>query len=88
MGWKIEYLSASRRQLKRLDPQVRDRILRFMKDRIAEGESPYAVGKALTGKWDGHWRYRVGDYRIICQILNNSLVVQVVKTGHRSDVYN
>ena len=87
MPWSIKYLKATERQLKRLDPQIRDRILRYMREHVLEVNDPYASGKALTGKWDGHWRYRVGEYRIICQILNNILVVQVVKVGHRGDVY-
>jgi mRNA interferase RelE/StbE len=87
LAWKIEYLSASRRQLKKLDPEVRARILEYMREWIDEGDSPYDSGHALTGKWKGHWRYRVDDYRLICKIQNERLVVLVVKAGHRGDVY-
>jgi mRNA interferase RelE/StbE len=87
LAWTIEYLSATRKQLKKLDPQVSDRIVRFMRERIVTPGGPYAIGSALTGEWTGHWRYRVGDYRVICKIWDTKLVVMVVKVGHRRDVY-
>lgn len=48
---------------------------------------PRAPGKALTGRFSGLWRYRVGDYRIICKIEDDRLVVLVVEVGHRRDIY-
>jgi mRNA interferase RelE/StbE len=87
LAWTVEYLSATRKQLKRLDPKMRDRIVRFMRERIIEPGDPYAVGSALTGEWAGHWRYRVADHRVICKLWDEKLVVMVVKVGHRSDVY-
>ncbi len=86
--WRIEYLSPSRRQLKRLDSQISVRILCFMRERVLEGEGPYAIGKPLTGKWIGHRAYRVGDYRVLCQVQDAVLLVTVVKVGHRKDVYD
>ena len=58
-----------------------------MRDRVLSSPSPYDLGKQLTGRWAGHWRYRVGDYRVICKMRNAELVVSVVKAGHRSGVY-
>jgi len=87
LNWTIEYTPASQKQLRRLDPQVKTRIVRFMRERVLCLASPYDLGKQLTGKWSGHWRYRVGDYRVVCQIRNAELVVSVVKASHRSDVY-
>ncbi len=49
---------------------------------------PYDRGKALTGNWTGHWRYRSGDYRVICRLHNRVMVIEVVKAGHRSSVYD
>jgi mRNA interferase RelE/StbE len=88
LAWTIEYLNAAKKQLRGFDPQVRERVVRFMRERISTLADPYSVGHALTGRWDGHWRYRVGDYRIICQIKAEKLTVMVVKAGHRSDVYD
>ena len=88
MAWQIEYLNAAKKQLKRLDPQVREWIVHFMGERVARANSPYELGHGLTGKWRAHWRYRVGDYRVICKMEHDKLIVSVVKVGHRSDVYN
>lgn len=87
MNWTVEYLSTSRRQLIQLAPEVRSRILRHMREWIIEGDGPYSVGKALTGKWVGHWVYRVDEYRVITKIQDQRSVVLVVKAGHRGDVY-
>jgi mRNA interferase RelE/StbE len=87
LPWTIEYQNATKKQLKRLDPSVRTRIFDFLDERVARDSGPYSVGRALTGPWRGHWRYRVGDYRVICRLRNTQMLVLVVKVGHRSDVY-
>ena len=87
MAWTVECLSSARRQLKKLDPPVRDRILRFMRERVAGPGDPYALGDALVESWAGYRRYGVGDYRVSCRIEDEKLVVLVVRVGHRRDVY-
>ena len=86
MAWTVRITQAVEKQLERLDPPVRDRILRFMRERIA-APGPYALGEAMVGNWAGYRRYRIGDYRVICRIEDEQLVVLVVKVGHRRDVY-
>ena len=88
MNWKVEYTPASQRQLRKLDPQVKARIVRFMRERVLTAYSPYDLGKQLAGDWSGHWRYRVGDFRVICVLRDAELIVSVVRAGHRSDVYS
>ena len=64
------------------------RILDFLKNRLATYESPRQIGEALKGKRLGeYWRYRVGDYRIICDLQDRKLVVLVIEIAHRRDVY-
>jgi mRNA interferase RelE/StbE len=74
--------------LERLDRAVQRRITRFLKERIATSENPRRLGKSLSGKFAGLWRYRVGDYRIICLIKDADLLVEVVAVGHRTDIYH
>ncbi|MDV0824807.1 type II toxin-antitoxin system RelE family toxin [Klebsiella quasipneumoniae] len=50
-------------------------------------EDPRDAGKALTGNLRTYWRYRVGDYRVICEIRDAELVIVAVEIGHRSEVY-
>jgi mRNA interferase RelE/StbE len=58
-----------------------------LKEKIATQENPRLFGKGLQGDKQGLWRYRVGDYRVICQILDDELVILVIKTAHRKNVY-
>ena len=87
MAWTIEYTNTARRNLKRLDKQTAQRIIDYMFTRIATADNPRQQGKPLTGSRSGSWRYRVGDYRIVCKILDNRICVLVLDIGHRSDVY-
>ena len=73
--------------MSRLDRQIARRIRNFMRDRVATRDNPREIGKALHGPWSGYWGYRVGGYRVICDIQDSALVVQVVEVGGRGDVY-
>jgi mRNA interferase RelE/StbE len=87
LAWKIEYNDTATKQLGRLDRQIAKRIVDYMDKRIAPFADPRSMGKALTGPLGNLWRYRVGDYRVICAIENEALRVLVVRLGHRGDVY-
>jgi len=88
MAWRIELSAHAERNLDELDSQPRKRILKFAFERLARLDDPRSIGQALLGQRFGElWRYRVGDYRLICQIRNEELVIIVVKIGHRSEVY-
>lgn len=87
MAWTINYTDSALRQLKKLDKQTARRIVDYMDERIATADDPRVSGKALTGPMGGFWRYRVGDYRIICDVRDGELVVLVLEVGNRKDVY-
>jgi mRNA interferase RelE/StbE len=87
VAWTIEYAASVQKPVAKLDPQTRKRIRTFLEDKVAHLENPRSQGKALTGPLGGLWRYCVGDYRIVCDILDQRLVVLVVKIDHRSNVY-
>jgi mRNA interferase RelE/StbE len=87
LAWKIEYDEAALRDLKKLDRQVQREILDFMDKRVGQAEDPRSFGKPLRHSKFGLWRYRLRDYRIICQLQQRKLVVLVVAIGHRSKVY-
>ena len=89
MQWTIEFSETAKKQLKKLDPQTRQRILRYLEDRVQRLDNPRDLGKSLTGSALGDfWRYRVGDYRVIVEIRDNELVVIVVKIGPRDKIYH
>ena len=85
--WRVSFSPAAERTLARLDRTAQADILRYFKTRIATGENPRRFGKALTGGLAGLWRYRVRDYRIICQIEDREVTVLVLDIGHRREIY-
>jgi mRNA interferase RelE/StbE len=87
LAWAIEYDEGAIKDLKPLDRPVQREILDYMDKRIAGAENPRNFGKPLRHSKFGLWRYRVRDYRIICQLQDEKLVVLVVAIGHRSIVY-
>ncbi len=87
MAWTLRISETARRQLKKLDRSTAQNLLRYMNRLLQQTEDPRQRGKALTANLSGLWRYRVGDYRVICQIEDDQLVVLVVGLSHRSDVY-
>lgn len=88
MVWTIEYAKSAQKNAKRLDPVIRKRIRQFLDERLATHENPRELGTALKGHaLGGYWRYKVGDYRIICDIQDKRLVVLVVEIDHRREIY-
>ncbi|MDX8526868.1 type II toxin-antitoxin system RelE/ParE family toxin [Mesorhizobium sp. MSK_1335] len=87
MAWTLEYARSARKLVEKLDPHTRNRIRDFIENRLAGLDHPRELGKPLKGPLATFWRYRVGDYRIICDAQDTRLVILVVTIGHRGDVY-
>ena len=87
MAWTIDYSKSARNQLKKLDKPIARRILDFLDNRVAQHDDPRTLGKALTGSLGTLWRYRIGDYRIICEIQHSTVRILVVHVGHSREVY-
>jgi mRNA interferase RelE/StbE len=87
LAWTIEYAETARRQLKKLDKPMARRILDFMDHRVAKQDDARMLGKALSGPLGTFWRYRVGDFRAICDIQDGAKRMLVLQIGHRSEVY-
>lgn len=88
MVWNVEITQTAFKQLKKLDRKWQSLILDYLEDEIAPLVDPRQRGKALVGDKKGLWRYRVGDYRIICEIQEERLLIAAVTIGHRKDVYD
>lgn len=88
MAWKIELSAEANKQLEKLDRQHNLRILKFLHERLATLDNPRSIGKPLQGPLFGElWRYRVGDYRLICKLEDTRLLVLVLRLGDRKEVY-
>ena len=87
MAWAIEYAETAKKQLRKLDRAAARRIVDFMDERVARSDDPRGIGKALKGPLGDLWRYRVGDFRVICDIQDKVLTVLVLQIGNRREVY-
>ena len=87
MAWTIDYSATARTQLRKLDRQTARRVVDFMDERVSTRDDPRSIGQALTGPLAGLWRYRVGNYGVVCEIQDDVLRVLVVRVGSRGRVY-
>lgn len=87
MAWTIKPTRRFERELSKLDKSVQRKIIAYLEARVAISDNPRTLGKALGYDLAGFWRYRVGDYRILCHIEDDQLVIVAVSVGHRSAVY-
>ena len=87
MAWKIEFSDSAIQQLRKLDRALSRRILGYLSERVAVLDDPRTVGKRLSGPLGGLWRYRVGDYRVLCDIQDGLLLILVLRVGNRKNVY-
>ncbi len=88
MAWRVEFDPDAVKDLKKLDQQIQVRILDFLRERLARLHNPRELGEALAGsKLGNYWKYRVGDWRIICDLQDQRIVVRVLRVGIRREVY-
>lgn len=87
MAWTLRFTETALKQLGKLDEQIADQITRVLQGRVAKSVNPRAFGKALTGELKGYWRYRIGDYRVICELKDRELIILALAIGHRRDIY-
>ncbi len=88
MAFEIEFDPEAVQDLKKLDRPVQQRLVGFLRQRVAALDNPRDIGEALTGtKLGSYWKYRVGDWRIICDIQDRRVVVRVLRIGNRREVY-
>jgi mRNA interferase RelE/StbE len=88
LAWAVDYTDTAKKQLRKLDKAAARRILDFMDERVARLQDPRQAGQALTGPLLGtYWRYRVGEYRVICDIQDGALCILVIELGDRKDIY-
>ena len=71
----------------KLDPVIQMRVRCYLGKRLATSENPRIFAEPLTGEWKGLWRFRIGDYRLVCEIFDHELLILGVHVGHRSNVY-
>lgn len=85
MTWCIEWDDRARKELRSLDNGIQKKILSYLRERVTE--NPRDFGKQLSGDKAGLWRYRIGDFRVVCRFQDDKFIVLVVAVGHRKEIY-
>ena len=88
MAWQIEFDPDALKDLRKLDKPIQIRLVGFLRTRVSSLTNPGDIGQALSGQRLGsYWKYRVGDWRIICDIQDQKILVRVLRIGNRREVY-
>lgn len=88
MTYSVETTERFDKEFKKLDKYTQRMIKAWIDKHLMDCHDPRAFGKGLTANRSGQWRYRIGDYRLICQIQDDQLVILALSVGHRSIIYN
>ena len=87
MSYRVENTSRFNRELRKLDRRTQAVIKEWIAKNLEGCANPREYGKALKGNFKGMWRYRIGDYRLICRIEDGRLVILAISVGHRRGIY-
>lgn len=87
MKYKLFLSDDAKKQIKKMDKYIALLLLKEMQKKLNDIENPRQYGKALTGDKKGLWRYRVGNYRVICNIKDDQLIILALEIGHRKEIY-
>ena len=88
MKYKVIFSERAKKEIKKLDKQISALIVGWIIKNLDGCENPRRFGKALTGDKSGQWRYRIGNYRLICEIKDKEITILVLEVGHRKNVYD
>ncbi len=88
MKYKVVFTEKAKKQLKKLDKHISALIIGWIEKNIENSTNPRLYGKGLVGNKAGQWRYRIGDYRIICEIQDDKIIVLILEIGHRKEIYD
>ena len=87
MAWRVEFSPAADKAFGKLDRQQQRRIQKFIDTRLQTGGNPRGLGEGYTGPLKGFWKYRIGDYRLVCDIQQQTKTILVIAIGDRKEVY-
>ncbi len=87
MKYEVELSERFKKEFRKLDKYTQKIIRAWINKNLVDTENPRLHGKGLTANRSGQWRYRIGDYRLICNINDNKLIILALSVGHRRDVY-
>lgn len=86
--WTVRFTKGAAKQFEHLNSPIQRQISLYIFERLETPKDPKRFGKPLTGDKRGLWRYRVGDYRLICEVNSTKLLILVARVAHRKEVYD
>ena len=86
MKYEVELSERFKKEFRKFDKYTQKMIRAWINKNLVDTENPRLHGKGLTANRSGQWRYRIGDYRLICNINDNKLIILALSVGHRRDV--
>ena len=87
MTYQVLFAESVKKELKKLDQHTARLITGWIRKNLQDCSDPRKQGKGLTANRSGQWRYRIGDYRLIAEIIDEKVVILVLPIGHRRDIY-
>jgi mRNA interferase RelE/StbE len=87
MAWTVSFSAAAAKAFGGLDRPIQRRIQKFIDTRLETDQDPRRIGEAYTGPLKGYWKYRIGGYRLICEIQDKAVRIVVIAIGDRKEVY-
>ena len=86
MIYSFDWDKKAQKEFNKLDKSIQKQIQKFLNE-FVKSDNPRQKGYGLKHELSGLWRYDINDYRVICEIKDDKLIVLAVKLGHRRDVY-
>ena len=87
LAWTVKFSTRAVKSLKRIDRPNQELILKFMTEKVAKQPDPISLAKKLSGNLGDFYRFRLGDYRIVCEVQNQELIILILQIGHRQNIY-
>jgi len=87
LKYNVVFTEGAKKQLKKLDRHIASLIIGWIERNLQHCENPRIHGKGLTSNRSGQWRYRIGDYRLICEIQDENIIILVLEIGHKKSIY-
>ena len=87
LAWTVKFSTRAVKSLKRIDRPNQELILKFMTEKVANQPDPVSLAKKLSGNLGDFYRFRLGDYRIVCEVQNQELIILILQIGHRQNIY-
>jgi len=87
LAWTVKLSTRAVKSLKRIDRPNQELILKFMTEKVAKHPDSVSLAKKLSGNLGDFYRFRLGDYRIVCEVQNQELIILILQIGHRQNIY-